>query len=157
ESSPAIMLDEAELEPIDEDIPVELADEFPEPAAPEPVAAAPAPAPAYEPEPVHLARAQSEPIITSAARPGRDTQGPRADRDTQGPRGGRDTQGPKFIDSSTNSGVRGPGTGPHAAVDLGLDAVAQDADREQSGVYDRKSLRKIGELERQIAQLKSEL
>jgi len=50
-----------------------------------------------------------------------------------------------------------PGSGAHSPVDLGLDVLAQDAEREQSGVYDRKSLRKIGELERQIAQLKNEL
>ena len=43
------------------------------------------------------------------------------------------------------------------AVDLGLDKLAQDAASEQSGLYDRQSLRKIGELERQIAQLKTEL
>jgi DNA-binding response OmpR family regulator len=43
------------------------------------------------------------------------------------------------------------------AVDLGLDAIAADADREQSGVYDRRALRKIGEMERQITQLKTEL
>ncbi|HEY0251296.1 MAG TPA: response regulator [Kofleriaceae bacterium] len=42
-------------------------------------------------------------------------------------------------------------------IDLGLEAVAQDAESEQSGVYDRRALRKIGELERQIAQLKTEL
>lgn len=162
ESSPAIMLDEDELEPIDEDVPVELADDFPEPA---------------EPEPVRLPRAHSEPVITSAPRPARETQGQRGGRDTQGPRlietAAADVheaatvmappittdEAPRsrFIESSTNSGVRGPGSGSHPAVDLGLDAVAQDADREQSGVYDRKSLRKIGELERQIAQLKNEL
>jgi hypothetical protein len=48
-------------------------------------------------------------------------------------------------------------TGSQASIDLGLDKLAQDAESEQSGVYDRKSLRKIGELERQIAQLKNEL
>jgi len=42
-------------------------------------------------------------------------------------------------------------------VDLGLDEIAADAVREQSGVYDRRALRQIGELERQIAQLKTEL
>jgi CheY-like chemotaxis protein len=59
------------------------------------------------------------------------------------------------------------------SIDLGLDKIADDADKEQqsgsypratseterdqSGVYDRRALRKIGELERQIAQLKTEL
>lgn len=42
-------------------------------------------------------------------------------------------------------------------VDLGLDAVAQRAESEQSGVHDRKAVRKIDELERQITQLKQEL
>ena len=48
-------------------------------------------------------------------------------------------------------------SGSHPAVDLGLDAVAEEADREQSGIYDRKAIRKIGELERQITQMKTEL
>lgn len=50
-------------------------------------------------------------------------------------------------------------SGPNPTVDLGLDSIAQnvEAEREQSGVYDHKGLRKIGELERQIAQLKTEL
>ena len=39
----------------------------------------------------------------------------------------------------------------------GLEAVASDADREQSGIHDRRALRKIGELDRQIVQLKNEL
>ncbi|HEY1551027.1 MAG TPA: hypothetical protein VGG28_24530 [Kofleriaceae bacterium] len=51
----------------------------------------------------------------------------------------------------------GAGSGSHPAIDLGLDVVAEDARNEQSGVFDRKALRKIGELERQIAQLKTEL
>ena len=41
--------------------------------------------------------------------------------------------------------------------DLGLDDIAKRAESEQSGVYDRKGLRKIDELERQITQLKTEL
>jgi CheY-like chemotaxis protein len=49
------------------------------------------------------------------------------------------------------------GSGSHPAIDLGLEMVAQDAEADQSGVYDRRALRKIGELERQIAQLKAEL
>src|SRR3569623_1841417 len=156
ESSPAILLDEAALEPIDEDVPVELADDFPAPPAPEPVP---------EPAPVRLPRAQREPVLTSAPRPGRDTRGPRL-VETAAPdvpeaatvmAAPIEEPTPRFIESATTSGVRGPGSGAHPPVDLGLDAVAQDADREQSGVYDRKSLRKIGELERQIAQLKNEL
>jgi hypothetical protein len=58
------------------------------------------------------------------------------------------------------------------SIDLGLDKIADDADKEQqsgsyprasseerdqSGVYDRRALRKIGELERQVSQLKTEL
>jgi hypothetical protein len=48
-------------------------------------------------------------------------------------------------------------TGTHPPIDLGLDVVAQDADREQSGAYDRRSLRKIHDLEREISQLKQDL
>jgi CheY-like chemotaxis protein/chromosome segregation ATPase len=48
-------------------------------------------------------------------------------------------------------------SGSHPAIDLGLDQVATNAQNEQSGVYDRKALRKIGELERQISQLTTEL
>src|SRR6185312_9833778 len=51
----------------------------------------------------------------------------------------------------------GTGSGSHPAIDLGLDVVAESARNEQSGVYDRRALRKIGELERQISQLKTEL
>lgn len=63
---------------------------------------------------------------------------------------------PKFVDASTQTGWPPTGRPP---IDLGLDAIAEDAqsEREASGVYDRKGLRKIGELERQIAQLKIEL
>src|SRR5262249_37704963 len=43
------------------------------------------------------------------------------------------------------------------APDLGLEEVANEARNEQSGVYDRRALRKIGELERQLSQLKTEL
>ena len=42
-------------------------------------------------------------------------------------------------------------------VDLGLDEVAVRAESEQSGVHDRRSLQRVGELERQLAQLKTEL
>jgi len=61
---------------------------------------------------------------------------------------------PRFIDAPTM--VAEPRGAP-VVVDLGLDAIAADAESEQSGVYDRRSLRKIGELERQISQLKTEL
>ena len=47
--------------------------------------------------------------------------------------------------------------GSHPAIDLGLDAVADNVRSEQSGVFDRRALRTIGEFERQIAQLKTEL
>ncbi|MFT3692461.1 MAG: hypothetical protein QM831_04920 [Kofleriaceae bacterium] len=49
------------------------------------------------------------------------------------------------------------GSESHPSIDLGLDVVAERAESEQSGVYDRRALRKIGELERQISQLKTEL
>jgi len=48
-------------------------------------------------------------------------------------------------------------TGSHPAIDLGLEQVETEARNEQSGTFDRRSLRQIGELERQIAQLKQEL
>jgi len=50
-------------------------------------------------------------------------------------------------------------TGPAATVpDLGLDEIAASgATTDHSGVFDRRALRKLGELERQIAQLKTEL
>lgn len=82
----------------------------------------------------------------------------------------------KFIDAPTNVEAPpiehapapaitqpAPGTGARGTSgllnipDLGLDQLAQDADREQSGAYDRRALRQIGELERQIAQMKVEL
>jgi chromosome segregation ATPase/CheY-like chemotaxis protein len=69
-------------------------------------------------------------------------------------------------DESRPRGVAAP-----QRIDLGLDEIAEDAnkeqqsggyqqvseDRDQSGAYDRRALRKIGELERQISQLKTEL
>ncbi|MEO8549005.1 MAG: hypothetical protein ABI678_03510 [Kofleriaceae bacterium] len=63
---------------------------------------------------------------------------------------------PRVTSDTMSPPVRG-GSGSHPAIDLGLDVVAEDARSEQSGVYDRRALRKIGELERQIAQLKNEL
>src|SRR5262249_2454929 len=42
--------------------------------------------------------------------------------------------------------------------DLGLDEIVRaETPTDHSGVFDRRALRKIGELERQIAQLKTEL
>src|SRR3569833_3185715 len=58
--------------------------------------------------------------------------------------------------SPIDTNARG-GSGSHPAIDLGLDVVAEDARSEQSGVYARRALRKIGELARQISQLKPEL
>ncbi len=106
ESSPAIPLDEDELESLDDEL-VEEANSAP------------------------VKRAQSEPVITSAPKP------------------------EPHAEASTGAGARKSGS--HPAIDLGLDMVASDAQSEQSGVYDRKSLRKIGELERQISQLTTEL
>ncbi len=51
-------------------------------------------------------------------------------------------------------------TASNPAIDLGLDEVAQDVQSVQSpqaGVIDRRATRQIGELERQVAQLKGEL
>ena len=66
---------------------------------------------------------------------------------------------PRMVERSGSGGSRSAAveTKPATGLDLGLDVVAEEADREQSGVHDRRSLRKIGELERQVAQLKGEL
>ncbi|HET9992558.1 MAG TPA: hypothetical protein VFQ65_28690, partial [Kofleriaceae bacterium] len=111
ESQPAILIDDDELVPLDDELPVEVE----EPSQ-------------------QIPRA---PVVADAAPLGR---------------AGSNTSSP--IDMSQPA--RG-GSGSHPAIDLGLDVVAEDARSEQSGVYDRRALRKIGELERQIAQLKTEL
>lgn len=69
------------------------------------------------------------------------------------------TEEPRRADKGTMSPVAaepraGRRTNP---PDLGLDDIAKRAESEQSGVHDRKGLRKIDELERQITQLKTEL
>ena len=112
DSQPAILIDDDELVPLDDELPVEIE----EPSQ-------------------QIPRA---PIVADAAplgRPGSNTSSP--------------------IDMS--HAPSRSGSGSHPAIDLGLDVVAEDARSEQSGVYDRRALRKIGELERQIAQLKTEL
>jgi hypothetical protein len=154
ESSPSIPIEDEELVPLDEDIPLE---EISEDEAAEVEAR---PKEATIPPPIDLSRAPSEPVITSAPRP--EPAPERAARDTGGPR--LVETAPREVHEAATvmaapvitEEARSPS---HSSprIDLGLDAVAQDADREQSGVYDRKSLRKIGELERQIGQLKSEL
>ncbi|HEX2686895.1 MAG TPA: response regulator [Kofleriaceae bacterium] len=75
----------------------------------------------------------------------------------------------KFLDASTvvearphavASARQVQATAPSASPvpDLGLDEIAAtEATSDHSGVYDRRALRKMGELERQIAQLKTEL
>jgi CheY-like chemotaxis protein len=76
---------------------------------------------------------------------------------------------PRFVGTSTGVEARShaaaaalhtPATGHHSSSvpDLGLDAIAAtETATEHSGVFDRRALRKLGELERQIAQLKTEL
>jgi len=80
---------------------------------------------------------------------------------------------PRFIDVSTVVEARphaaaaalqapgAPASTPHfasAIPDLGLDEIAAtETTTDHSGVFDRRALRKLGELERQIAQLKAEL
>ncbi len=75
---------------------------------------------------------------------------------------------PKFHDAPTLVETRSqvaaavaPGfvTGQNPTVpDLGLDEIAaSEGASDSSGVFDRRALRKLGELERQIAQLKTEL
>ncbi len=135
ESQPAIPIDDDEIMSLDDDLPVEVDDE-PEPAQihSRPPTTPPAP-------PI---RAQSEPVITSA-QPVPPIAAPAEIAATE---------------LAAAEPVQRPGShgsGSHPAIDLGLEAVAQDAESEQSGVYDRRALRKIGELERQVAQLKAEL
>jgi hypothetical protein len=72
---------------------------------------------------------------------------------------------PRFVEATT--AVETPPEPPpeprprilqaRTGVDLGLDVLAEAAERDQSGVHDRRQLRQLGELERQVAQLKSEL
>ncbi len=141
ESSPAFPIDDDELLAIDDELPVEVEDDV-QSAAPEheaPLAAlveaAHAPAPQVAEEPRARAKfIESSTVVESLA------------AEAAPARRGSPTQQP----------IRG-GSGSHPAIDLGLDMVAQDAESEQSGIYDRRALRKIGELERQIAQLKTEL
>jgi hypothetical protein len=121
ESQPAIMIDDDELVPMDDDVPVEV-EEPDEPA----LVSSPVPRADHD-EATSVAAVPRAPILPEGTPP--------VDMRTP-PRGG---------------------SGSHPAIDLGLDVVAQDAQNDQSGVYDRRALRKIGELERQIAQLKVEL
>jgi CheY-like chemotaxis protein len=106
-------------------------------------AAAPAPEPAPPPmsiDDLDVAEPEPEPAPEPAPAPAPSAPS----RPAKGP-------GKKFLDAPT---VIEPRLAP---VDLGLDEVAQEAESDQSGVFDRRALRKIGELERQNAQLKSEL
>lgn len=129
ESSPAIQLDDLDMQPLDESAFEEVIEDS---AVPEPVPHAnvrerdPEPEPAPPPEPAR----------------------------------------PKFVEVPTNIGAPPAPATPAAGtrvsgvlnvVDLGLDRIAQDADRDQSGLHDRRELRKINELERQLTQLKAEL
>ncbi len=130
ESSAAIDIDDDELVPLDDDeLPLEV--EVEEPDQP----AEPADAMLVGPDAARDAEPAAEPLVTQVPRPPILPETPPAELRTP-PRGG---------------------SGSHPAIDLGLDVVAEDARSEQSGVYDRRALRKIGELERQIAQLKVEL
>src|SRR3569832_735127 len=117
ESQPAILLDDEELVPLDDELPVEVEE------------------PSPEGEPAQTQQLPHAPVVADAAPRGR--------------------SGPS-TSSPIDTNARG-GSGSHPAIDLGLDVVAEDARSEQSGVYDRRALRKLGELERQISQLKTEL
>ncbi len=145
ESSPAIALDEGDLQAIEEESAVpevvphaNLRERDPEPeSAPEPVTQ-------IEQLPIREPEVPAPPVVAT----------PEPTR-------------PKFIESSTATNI-GAAPAPIAAapsrpsgvlnvVDLGLDRIAEDADRDQSGLHDRRELRKINELERQISQLKAEV
>ena len=134
ESSPATQLDDMDLQPLDEGALIDegvLAEAGEDSAVPEPVP--------------HVNVRERDP--DPAPEPAR----------------------PKFIENSTGTNIGAapaPAATPPAGtrttavlnvVDLGLDRIAQDADRDQSGLHDRRELRKINELERQLAQLKTEL
>jgi CheY-like chemotaxis protein len=127
-SQPAIPIDDDELLAFDEDVPVEV-----EPADPEPASTTLAAVPAIEPEP------EPEPLAPPAPAPA------------------PEPMLASVIESLPVMSRTSTGSGSHPAIDLGLDMVAENARNEQSGVYDRRALRKIGELERQISQLKTEL
>ncbi len=131
ESSPAIQLDDLDLQAVDESESPLLEEDS---AVPEPVPH------------VNLREREPEPEPPDPAPPA------------------AEPSRPKFIQSGTNLGFpSGPApaqTGPSGVlnvVDLGLDRIAEEADRDQSGVHDRRELRKINELERQLTQLKAEL
>jgi hypothetical protein len=139
ESSPAIPISDEELVSLDDELPLEVMDESdaapaaaPMHAAATTISAPPSAPPPHEEPP---APAPVEPAVAEA--PSRS----------------------RFIDSATtvepsaHVAAASPGSGAHPAVDLGLDAVASDAESEQSGIYDRRALRKIHELERQLGQL----
>ncbi|MEP6864699.1 MAG: response regulator [Deltaproteobacteria bacterium] len=117
ESQPAILIDDDELVPLDDELPVEVEE------------------PGHEPSTTQ--QIPHAPVVADAAPRGR---------------AGSTTSSPVDLSQPARGG-----SGSHPAIDLGLDVVAEDARSEQSGVYDRRALRKIGELERQIAQLKTEL
>jgi len=127
ESSPAIALDEDDIQPIEEELlPIEE-----ESAVLEPVP--------------HLNVREAEPEPEPAPPP----PPPEPTR-------------PRFIETSTGTNLGAAPAPPRPqgvlnVVDLGLDRIAEDADRDQSGLHDRRELRKIHELERQITQLKAEV
>ena len=137
ESQPAIPIDDDEIMSLDDDLPVEVDEE---PAAEAAQIHSRPPTTPPSPPPVRA----SEPVITSA-QPVPPIAAPAEIAATE----------LAAAEPAPRPGSHGSGS--HPAIDLGLEAVAQDAESEQSGVYDRRALRKIGELERQIAQLKAEL
>lgn len=68
---------------------------------------------------------------------------------------------PRFADlpamPSSLASTEEPPRRPRTNLDLGLDEVAERADREQSGVFDRRALHRTAELERENHQLRAEL
>ncbi|NVB84397.1 MAG: response regulator, partial [Kofleriaceae bacterium] len=141
-----------DLVSLDDDVPVEIEEDVP------PVEVE-APHEAATPD----ARVLAEPVISEAARrPASATTPPPRPNSPTGtppPRPNSPTSQPLPSAPRAHSptGAHASPSGAHPAVDLGLDDIAQRAESEQSGLYDRKSLRTIGELERQISQLKTEL
>ncbi|MBA3458444.1 MAG: hypothetical protein H0T46_00670, partial [Deltaproteobacteria bacterium] len=172
ESSPAILLDADDLQVVDDDVsipddaPVEVADEdidAPPPLA-EPEPELEQVAQTAEPEPEQDDRSRFIETPTYVEPPPPVEVAPLIEP-PEPPPPPPPAELPRRSPSITSQPIGGAGTGARGSSgllainvpDLGLDDVAADANREQSGLHDRRGLRKVGELERQIAQLKVEL
>ncbi|TMQ14343.1 MAG: response regulator, partial [Deltaproteobacteria bacterium] len=162
DSVSAIPIDVEDLEQVDDDVeagpaeatPVEAAPAETAPAETAPAEAAAAEAPASEaPAPEAPAPEAAAPAAPAA---------PREPAPAPPPGKPRLVEASPSADSLSLHGVvRDRQTGSYNTApmpDLGLDEIAAtETTTDHSGVFDRRALRRIGELERQIAQLKTEL